>query len=127
MKPILDEIMKQWDGTMIPFEQIPGMENRVYMFMVKGRVRSFVVVFEYVDEEWNKTPDIMMRNDDMRKVKFMEGFFAAPTTIAIDFKDRMVYVRMKDLTADFMKYVDPQGFFLPKELTTLLRKKEKAA
>lgn len=127
MKPILEEISKQWDGLMLPFPQVTGLEDRVFLYQVKAQVRSFIVVYEFLDENWNDTPDIMLRNDDMRKIIFMQGFFAAPTTLAIEFKDRMVYLKIKDIAGNYMDYVDPQGFFLPKERFQLLRKKEKAA
>jgi len=118
---ILKTIEEQWGGTIIPFPEAKGMEDRIHMYLKDGKTRAFIVDYK-VDEDWNTLPDMRIDIQDMRKIKFLNEFFHASFIIAVEYRDKKMFVKIDNLMHAYKDMVSPDGAFLPKERFQLLRK-----
>lgn len=123
---ILKTITDQWDGVIAPFPEAVGLEENMHIYLKEGKTRAFIVTYKY-DENWNDLTDVRIDNQDFRKIMWLESFFHASMIIAVEYKDRMMFAKAKNLQVGQMDMVHHDGAFLPKERFQLLKKTEEAA
>jgi len=118
---IIKTITDQWDGNVIPFPEAKGLEHNMHMYLKDGKTRAFIVTYKF-DEDWNKLADVRIDNQDFRKIMWLESFFHASLIIAVEFKDKQMFAKARNLLQGQMDMVHDDGAFLPKERFQLLRK-----
>lgn len=131
---ILDTITELWDGFMIPFPEINGMENIFSMFMTKAKPRALIARYSY-DQDWMELPDVVIPWQELKKILFVDKFFNMPAIIAVEYKDRDVYIKVADLHRIRDSLLgeiditnpDETDALIPKSLCNNLKIKEKAA